>query len=121
MAFIQDGVKQIEQEELKEVLKTGSEKVVVIDVREREEYNASHIPGIPLIPMSNFPNVINDLRTDKEYIIVCRSGNRSQHVALFLKEHGITAHNFYGGMLSWGDEVQTGLENVITDISQLYK
>ncbi|MFN7251737.1 MAG: rhodanese-like domain-containing protein [Anaerobacillus sp.] len=122
MAFIHEGVKQIEVNELKKILKTKQENIVVIDVREREEYDEFHIPGIPLIPMQNIPNVLSDLKQDKEYIFVCRSGNRSHHVARFLIENGIKdAHNFYGGMLTWDDEVRTGLENVVTDISKLYE
>jgi rhodanese-related sulfurtransferase len=122
MAFMQEGVKQIDVNELKDILKKKQENVVVIDVREREEYDEFHIPGIPLIPMQNIPNILPDLKQDKEYIFVCRSGNRSHHVARFLIENGIKdAHNFYGGMLTWDDEVRTGLENVVTDISKLYE
>lgn len=122
MSFVQDGIKQIEVAELKEVLKNKSENIVVIDVREKEEYQAFHIPGIPLIPMQSIPGIVADLKEDKEYIFVCRSGNRSHHVARFLKENGIKeAHNFYGGMLTWDEDVQTGLENVIIDVSKLYE
>lgn len=122
MAFMYEGVKQIELNELKDILKTKKGNVFVIDVRELEEYDAFHIPGIPLIPMPSIPNVLSGLKKDKEYIFVCRSGNRSHHVARFLKQNGIEgAHNFYGGMISWDEEVQTGLENVITDVSNLYE
>lgn len=122
MAFMRDGIKQIEVNELKEILKAKPKDVVVIDVREREEYDDFHIPGIPLIPMQTIPNILDDLKPDKEYIFVCRSGNRSHNVARFLKENGIDdVHNFSGGMLTWDDEVRTGLENVITDISKLYE
>jgi rhodanese-related sulfurtransferase len=122
MIFVQEGIKQIEVAELKKILKDKPENVVVIDVREIEEYEAFHIPEIPLIPMQNIPNIVADLKQDKEYILVCRSGNRSNHVARFLMENGIKeAHNFYGGMLTWDEEVRTGLENVITDVSKLYE
>ncbi|OIJ10493.1 sulfurtransferase [Anaerobacillus alkalilacustris] len=122
MAFINEGVKQIDVNELKKILKDKPKNTVIIDVREREEYEAFHIPGIPLIPMHNIPNILEELKSDKEYIFVCRSGSRSHHVARFLIENGIKeAHNFYGGMLTWDDEVKTGLENVVTDVSKLYQ
>ena len=122
MAFVHEGIKQIDVNELKEIIKDQPKDVVMIDVREREEYDEFHIPGIPLIPMHNIPNIITELKKDKEYILVCRSGNRSHHVARFLKENGIKeAHNFYGGMLAWDEEVKTGLENVVDDVSKLYK
>lgn len=122
MAFVQEEIKQIEVAELKEILKNKPENIVVIDVREKEEYQAFHIPGIPLIPMQSIPNIVAELKEDKEYIFVCRSGNRSNHVARFLQENGIKkAYNFYGGMLAWDEDVQTGLENVIQDVSKLYE
>lgn len=122
MAFEYEGVKQIELDELKEILNSRRDDIIIIDVREKEEYDAFHIPGIPLIPMPSIPNVLPELKPEKEYIFVCRSGNRSHHVAKFLLENGFDkAYNFYGGMLTWDDEIQTGLENVITDVSELYK
>ncbi|RXI98319.1 rhodanese-like domain-containing protein [Anaerobacillus alkaliphilus] len=122
MSFMHEGVKQIELNELKDILSNKPENVIIIDVREQEEYDSFHIPEIPLIPMSNFPNIIDDLKKDKEYILVCRSGSRSHNVARFLKANGFEeAHNFYGGMLTWDEEVHTGPENVITDLNKLYE
>lgn len=121
MAFEHEGIKQIEANELKEIIKAKQKDVVVIDVRENDEYEAGHIPGIPLIPMGNIPNILGELRQDKEYVFVCRSGNRSHNVARFLKQYGFKVQNFYGGMIAWDDEVREGFENVITDTSKLYK
>lgn len=122
MNFEHEGIVQIEVDDLKKIVQNKPKDTIIIDVREKEEYEAFHIPGIPLLPMRNFPSVIDKLKQDKEYILVCRSGNRSQHVARFLKEHGIEkAYNFYGGMLSWDAEVISGLENVITDLKKLYE
>lgn len=122
MVFAQEGIKQIDVVELKEIIKNKPENIVVIDVREEVEYQAFHIPGIPLIPMQSIPTIVADLKKDKEYIFVCRSGNRSYHVARFLQENGIKeAHNFYGGMLTWDGDIETGLKNVINDVSKLYE
>lgn len=122
MAMLFQGVKQYDVNELKNILKTKPEHVVVIDVREKDEYEEFHIPGVPLIPMHTIPNILDQLKKDKEYIFVCRSGSRSQSVARYLKENGFEhAHNFSSGMLTWDADISTGLENVITDVAKLYE
>ncbi|MBU8908376.1 rhodanese-like domain-containing protein [Desertibacillus haloalkaliphilus] len=122
MAYELDGINQIEFEELKEVIKNDDDERIVIDVREPEEYEEAHIPKIPLIPMQSIPNVIEEFDKSKEYVFVCRSGTRSQNVAMFFKQHGFNkVTNYAGGMLSWAAETNQGRENIVEKISDLYK
>ncbi|MFO7664094.1 MAG: rhodanese-like domain-containing protein [Chloroflexota bacterium] len=77
-------------------------EVFLIDVREPYEYEAGHIPGITLIPMGDVASRLNEIPTDKEVIITCRSGNRSGQVADYLRAQGFTnVHNMEGGILAW--------------------
>jgi phage shock protein E len=77
-------------------------EVFLIDVREPYEYEAGHIPGITLIPMGDIASRLNEIPTDKEVIITCRSGNRSGQVADYLRAQGFTnVHNMEGGILAW--------------------
>ncbi len=79
-----------------------NEDVFVIDVREQFEYDEGHIPGIPLIPMSEFQSRLDEIPTDKEVIVTCRSGNRSGQVTDFLRQEGYTnIHNMEGGIVAW--------------------
>ena len=76
--------------------------VVLIDVREQHEYDAGHIPGITLIPMSEFQTRIDEIPTDKTVVLTCRSGNRSGQVFGFLKQSGFdNVHNMDGGIVAW--------------------
>ncbi|MCP4357003.1 MAG: rhodanese-like domain-containing protein [Chloroflexi bacterium] len=76
--------------------------VLVLDVREQWEYDEGHIPNITLIPMGEIPNRLDEIPTDKEVIITCRSGNRSNQIATFLRDQGYTnIHNMQGGILDW--------------------
>ncbi len=76
--------------------------VLVLDVREQWEYDEGHIPNVTLIPMNEIPNRLNEIPTDKEVVVTCRSGNRSGQVADFLRQQGYTnIHNMTGGILDW--------------------
>lgn len=122
MAFEQDGIKQVDKEELKELLKREQRNPIIIDVRELEEYEEAHIPGLPLVPMGTFPTVVDQLEKDQSYLFVCRSGGRSQNVAMYLKSQGFKdVSNYNGGMLAWDGEVKTGAEWIVKDIQELKK
>ncbi|GAE35394.1 rhodanese-like domain-containing protein [Halalkalibacter akibai] len=120
MSFEHDGIKQVEKEELKELLKNQDQAPIIIDVRELDEYEEGHIPGLPLIPMSNFPNIVDQLDKEQSYLFVCRSGGRSQNVAMFLQNQGFKdVSNYYGGMLAWDGEVKSGAEWIVKDVKEI--
>lgn len=51
-----DGYQQITQEEAKEMMDT--QEVIVLDVREQDEYDSGHIPGAVLLPMETIPKFV---------------------------------------------------------------
>lgn len=70
---------QITQEEAKEMMDT--QEVIILDVREQDEYNSGHIPGAVLLPVGTIDEdsaaeVI--LEKDTTVLVYCRSGNRSK-------------------------------------------
>ncbi len=76
--------------------------VYVIDVREQYEYDEKHIPDVTLLPMSEIEGRIDEIPTDKEVIVTCRSGNRSGQVAQYLRQNGFdNVHNMQGGIVAW--------------------
>jgi hydroxyacylglutathione hydrolase len=81
--------------------------VVVIDVREPNEYAAGHIPEATLIPQGQVEQRLAEIPKDKQVVLVCRSGRRSGEVTKLLTEKGYDAQNMAGGMLKWAD---AGLE-----------
>ncbi|SDI01530.1 Rhodanese-related sulfurtransferase [Alteribacillus persepolensis] len=123
MAYDLDGIEQIEKEELKRIYEKQEEnRPIIIDVREPSEYVEGHIPGVPLLPMNQVPEVIDELNKDESYVLVCRSGSRSHHTALYFKDNGIEkVKNFAGGMLAWDSTTETGMENPVEEIEQLYE
>ncbi|WP_010276768.1 rhodanese-like domain-containing protein [Paenibacillus senegalensis] len=118
MPEIIEGVSHLNADEVYEVLNQSPANVYVIDVREPEEYEAGHIPGIPLLPMGQIPEHVDSFDKDAEYIFICRSGRRSLEVARFFQSEGIEkVHNYLGGMLAWDKEIAHGNEHVITEFS----
>ena len=80
----------------------GNEDVLILDVREQHEYDEGHIPGVVLIPVGEVPVRLDEIPMDKPVIVTCRSGNRSNQVAEFLRENGYTrVHNMTGGVKAW--------------------
>lgn len=78
------------------------ENVLVLDVREKWEYDEGHIPGVTLIPMGEVSSRLDEIPTDKEVIVTCRSGNRSGQITDYLRQQGFdNVHNMEGGILAW--------------------
>ena len=76
--------------------------VVVLDVREQDEYDEKHIPGVTLIPLGTVPDRLDEIPTDQTVVVTCRSGNRSNQAAEYLRDNGYTrVHNMLGGIKEW--------------------
>ncbi len=99
-----NGVPQITVKELKQRLDTG-EDVFILDVREPYEYQIANIGGT-LIPMKDVPRRLDEIDRDREIVVQCRSGGRSQRIAEFLKQAGYEkVANLAGGVLAWADQI----------------
>jgi rhodanese-related sulfurtransferase len=77
-------------------------EVIVIDVRNPDEYKSGHIADSELIPLPVIEGMSEELDKDKSYLLVCRSGNRSQQAAEILIDKGFkNVYNMTGGMNNW--------------------
>jgi sulfur-carrier protein adenylyltransferase/sulfurtransferase len=105
-AAVVDGIPQISVEELKRRL-DAKENFFILDVREPHEYPIANL-GAPLIPVGNLEKRVGELAAEKDRNIVvhCRSGARSQKAALILKNAGFShVENLAGGILAWADKI----------------
>ena len=79
--------------------------VVLLDVREDDEWSAGHIAGALHVPMSDVPQQLQrdpgPLTPDASIVVVCKVGSRSAHVTAWLRHQGYDAVNLAGGMLAW--------------------
>ncbi len=105
-----DGIPQISVEALKRKL-DAKEDVFVLDVREPHEYPIANL-GAPLIPVGSLEGRVAELAAQKnrEVIVHCRSGARSQKAAVILKNAGFTnVSNLTGGILAWADKIDPSM------------
>lgn len=98
--------------DIKAGLASGS--ILLVDVREDDEFEAGHIPGSVLVPLSVFSvDQIPDPK-GRRIVLSCRSGRRSLTAAAMAFEQGMAIDAHYaGGFLDWvqqGEEVITGPE-----------
>ena len=74
----------------------------VLDVRTQEEWDEYHAPNTTLIPLDQLVARLNEIPRDREIVVVCRSGNRSQQGRDILLEAGfkqVTSMN--NGLKEW--------------------
>lgn len=73
----------------------------VLDVREQEEYDEAHVPGVVLIPLGELEQRIDEVEDGSRVFVICRSGARSLKGADILEANGIDCVSVAGGTLGW--------------------
>ena len=111
LACSNKGYKNINNIEKAIKLVNGSTNLVILDVRTREEYLTGNIPNSINIDVlsQDFKSKIDMLDKNKEYLIYCRSGNRSAIASSIMSTNGflniynlqnITYQDFANAMLT---------------------
>ena len=112
-ADMKNGIPQISVRELKTKLdkrETNNDNFLLLDVREPYEYQIAQIGGL-LIPQNDLPNRLGELDKDREIVVHCRSGARSQRAAELLQANGFKkVSNLAGGILAWSDEIDSSVQ-----------
>ena len=98
---------QITPEEAKKIMDSGEEHII-LDTREKDEFDEGHIPGAILIPYTEIENKAEEMLPDKDKLILvyCRSGRRSKIAAESLSKLGYTNVKEFGGIIDWPYEVE---------------
>jgi len=74
----------------------------ILDVREAEEWDEVRIPDSTHIPLGQLAARIDEVPTDREIVVVCRSGNRSQTGRDQLLRAGFeNVTSMAGGIIHW--------------------
>ena len=104
--LVQEAKAQIHEVPLEEAQAAINDAVLLLDVREGDEYHAGHIPGAVSIPrgllefkLSNDPAL--DLR-DQPIVIYCKTSGRAALAAATMKNMGyLHVQSIEGGFDTW--------------------
>lgn len=85
------------------MLTQSPNNLIIIDVRNPEEYAGNHISNAINIPLYDLEKRYKELKQDAIIITACgKGGGRSAQAAAFLKEQGYTKSSFLcGGTVDW--------------------
>jgi rhodanese-related sulfurtransferase len=79
---------------------------VIVDVREPWEYALCRIEDSVHVPLGELSARLSELPRDRDVVLVCHHGSRSQHAALLLARNGFNGvHNLRGGIEGWALDV----------------
>ena len=98
-----DEINSINANDFNSLYKTKPDKILLIDVRENEEFSTSAIEGSVSIPLSHL-NQESDLKfiqkesLSKELFIICKSGKRSEKASRILSKFKIKSRSIQGGI-----------------------
>ena len=91
--------------QLKQTLDSGK-KVTLLDVREPQEYQITHLESAKLIPLNDLPSRMNELDTADDIVVYCHHGMRSAKAINLLKKVGFEKlTNLAGGIDAWAINV----------------
>lgn len=99
--LIQHSVPTITCERLKGKMNTPN--LVLLDARELEEYQTSHLEDAVWVGYNTFDKkYVADVSKDAIVVVYCSVGYRSEKIAEQLKELGYSkVYNLYGGIFEW--------------------
>jgi len=101
----QQQMPEITATELKQRLDNGDD-IQIVDVREAHEVAVAKIPNTIHIPLGQVLNRMSEIDSNKETVVHCKMGGRSQQAVDLMKQNGFKhALNMTGGITAWSDKV----------------
>jgi rhodanese-related sulfurtransferase len=85
----------------------GRENVLLLDVRETDEFRGEHIKGAKHMALGTLATKLSELESHKtnQVLLYCRSGNRSSTAANMLVKAGFSnVGHLAGGIMAWKAE-----------------
>jgi rhodanese-related sulfurtransferase len=94
---------KISQLSVEDFLTMDRSEVYVLDIREKEEFQVSHLKGARNVGYFWFDmRTIYDIPMDAHVVVYCSIGNRSGKIAEKLLHAGYkNVYNLYGGIFEW--------------------
>ena len=77
------------------------ESVLLVDVRDPEEFEAGHVPGAINLPLNQMRRRLRDLPRDREVWLYCGVGQRAYYATRVLMQNGFRVKNLAGGFRTY--------------------
>jgi MYXO-CTERM domain-containing protein len=91
-------------EETRRMGASGSDGVILVDVRNATDYDAAHIKGAISIPLANFTNGTVALNKSVKIVVYSEDGTNSTIATGILMEQGFgRVYNVVGGINAWNE------------------
>jgi len=86
-----------------EELSRTNNKVTLLDAREKQEYDVSHLNNAMFVGYNDFDvSIVDDVPKSTAIVIYCSVGYRSEKITERLMKAGYTnVSNLYGGIFEW--------------------
>lgn len=113
----QESVPTINAQDLQRLLKK-KKPVLLLDVRQPEEYETGHIQGATLMPLGSIPDHFDELPKTKKIVVYCKSGRRSAQAMSLLQAKGFAnVVSLSGGFQAWSSFQDTKKEMRVCALS----
>lgn len=100
----------IEPAELKAMISSG-EDFLLLDVREKNEFEFGHISNSRNVPLSALAEKLNELPSSScKVIVYCKSGARSAKAVELLRQTGKSSFNLRGGLSLWSQQIDKSVK-----------
>lgn len=120
--LLDESVEQVDVQSFQEISKNN--KVHILDAREKEEFEVSHIEGAEYIGYERFKNSsVKSISKSDTILVYCSVGYRSEKIGERLKKMGFeNVYNLRGGIFQWKNEGKETLNsnNQTTDSVHAY-
>ncbi|MEL6930155.1 MAG: molybdopterin-synthase adenylyltransferase MoeB [Cyanobacteria bacterium J06600_6] len=109
-----NAIAEMSVQDLKQLMDSGKDDFVLLDVRNPNEYEIARIDGSVLIPLSELEDgsaipKVKELVNGNRLIAHCKLGGRSAKALNILKDAGIEGTNVKGGIAAWSQEVDSSI------------
>lgn len=118
--LIDNSVPTISCERLQQKMNTPN--LVLLDARESQEYNISHLKGAQWVGYNTFEAAsVQDVPKDAIIVVYCSIGYRSEKIGEQLKALGYNrVYNLYGGIFEWTNREFPMVDNEEKDTHRVH-
>jgi len=101
---------EVSPRHLQQARTDGTQRLIVMDVREPHEWDIAHLEGAMLVPLGQLPARLGDIDSHADIVAYCHYGTRSMRAVEILRGAGFAnVRSLAGGIDAWAEQVEPGM------------